>query len=215
MASCGEITTLNMAITATSSPNVSTRSGTPTASGTQGRGAVFRLKKDGTGQTELHSFLGPAGDGANPRAGLVQGKDGALYGTTYSGGANSSYGTVFKLNVDGSSYAVLKSFSSGPGAGAYPMAGLVQATNGVFYGTTYYGGASNRGTIFRLNSDGSGFSYLYNFTGTAAEVTPIREYDNRTIGEGKRGPITTKLQALFFDVVNGRNPEKKAWLTKI
>jgi branched-chain amino acid aminotransferase len=53
------------------------------------------------------------------------------------------------------------------------------------------------------------------FTGTAAEVTPIRELDNRTIGAGKRGPITAKLQSLFFDAVNGRDPSKKAWLTKV
>ena len=53
------------------------------------------------------------------------------------------------------------------------------------------------------------------FTGTAAEVTPIREYDNRPIGEGTRGPITAKLQKLFFDTVNGRNPSKKAWLAKV
>ncbi len=53
------------------------------------------------------------------------------------------------------------------------------------------------------------------FTGTAAEVTPIREYDNRPIGNGGRGPLTTKLQALFFDTVNGRNPAKKSWLTKV
>jgi branched-chain amino acid aminotransferase len=50
------------------------------------------------------------------------------------------------------------------------------------------------------------------FTGTAAEVTPIRELDNRTIGEGKRGPVTAKLQALFFDVVNGKVPEREDWL---
>jgi branched-chain amino acid aminotransferase len=53
------------------------------------------------------------------------------------------------------------------------------------------------------------------FTGTAAEVTPIREYDNRPIGEGGRGPLTTKLQALFFDTVNGRNGAKKSWLTRV
>ncbi len=53
------------------------------------------------------------------------------------------------------------------------------------------------------------------FTGTAAEVTPIREYDHRPVGEGRRGPVTTRLQALFFDTVNGRNPSKKAWLTKV
>jgi branched-chain amino acid aminotransferase len=53
------------------------------------------------------------------------------------------------------------------------------------------------------------------FTGTAAEVTPIRELDNRTIGSGDRGPITTKLQAQFFDVVQGRSPRHEAWLTYI
>ena len=53
------------------------------------------------------------------------------------------------------------------------------------------------------------------FTGTAAEVTPIRELDNRQIGPGHRGPITAALQALFFDTVNGRNPERQAWLTTV
>jgi len=53
------------------------------------------------------------------------------------------------------------------------------------------------------------------FTGTAAEVTPIREIDNRPVGEGKRGPMTEKLQAMFFDAVNGRSPKHKAWLTLV
>lgn len=53
------------------------------------------------------------------------------------------------------------------------------------------------------------------FTGTAAEVTPIRELDRRPIGEGVRGPITTKLQKLFFDIVHGRNPAYLDWLTPV
>jgi branched-chain amino acid aminotransferase len=53
------------------------------------------------------------------------------------------------------------------------------------------------------------------FTGTAAEVTPIRELDNRPIGNGECGPITKKLQSMFFDVVNGRNPKYKSWLTPV
>jgi branched-chain amino acid aminotransferase len=53
------------------------------------------------------------------------------------------------------------------------------------------------------------------FTGTAAEVTPIRELDNRQIGAGHRGPITTQLQTLFFDVVNGRVPAHADWLTPV
>ncbi|HKB84056.1 MAG TPA: branched-chain amino acid transaminase [Burkholderiales bacterium] len=50
------------------------------------------------------------------------------------------------------------------------------------------------------------------FTGTAAEVTPIREVDGRTVGTGKRGPLTEKLQAMFFDVVNGRSEKYRHWL---
>ncbi len=53
------------------------------------------------------------------------------------------------------------------------------------------------------------------FTGTAAEVTPIREVDNRVIGSGKRGPVTAKLQARFFDIVNGKAPEYENWLSFI
>jgi branched-chain amino acid aminotransferase len=53
------------------------------------------------------------------------------------------------------------------------------------------------------------------FTGTAAEVTPIRELDNRQIGEGKRGPVTAKIQSLFFDVVNGKVPAHADWLTPV
>lgn len=53
------------------------------------------------------------------------------------------------------------------------------------------------------------------FTGSAAEVTPIRELDGRTIGSGSRGPITEKLQSLFFDVVYGRHPQHQNWLTVV
>ena len=52
-------------------------------------------------------------------------------------------------------------------------------------------------------------------TGTAAEVTPVRELDDRKIGSGARGPVTDKLQAAFFDVVNGRNPKYAHWLTRV
>ncbi|MCU0805067.1 MAG: branched-chain amino acid transaminase [Burkholderiales bacterium] len=53
------------------------------------------------------------------------------------------------------------------------------------------------------------------FTGTAAEVTPIREIDGRQIGIGKRGPVTTKIQKAFFDVVNGKNAKYRSWLTPV
>ena len=53
------------------------------------------------------------------------------------------------------------------------------------------------------------------FTGTAAEVTPIRELDRIELGSGSRGPITEKIQSAFFDIVNGRNPKYSHWLTKV
>jgi branched-chain amino acid aminotransferase len=53
------------------------------------------------------------------------------------------------------------------------------------------------------------------FTGTAAEVTPIRELDRLEIGSGSRGPITEKIQSAFFDIVNGRNPKYAEWLTPV
>ena len=52
-------------------------------------------------------------------------------------------------------------------------------------------------------------------TGTAAEVTPIREVDNRTIGVGRRGPVTERLQSLYFDVVHGRSEDTRGWLTVV
>jgi len=53
------------------------------------------------------------------------------------------------------------------------------------------------------------------FTGTAAEVTPIREVDGRIIGSGSRGPITERLQATYFDVVHGRSDAHRDWLTPV
>jgi branched-chain amino acid aminotransferase len=53
------------------------------------------------------------------------------------------------------------------------------------------------------------------FTGTAAEITPIRELDGRTIGQGRRGPVTERVQGAFFDAVNGRAEKYRHWLTKV
>jgi branched-chain amino acid aminotransferase len=53
------------------------------------------------------------------------------------------------------------------------------------------------------------------FTGTAAEVTPIRELDGRRIGAGQRGPITEKLQSMYFDIVHGRRNDRQSWLTTV
>jgi uncharacterized repeat protein (TIGR03803 family) len=116
-------------------------------------GTVFEITPSGT-LTSLQAFNGP--NGASPYAGLVQATDGNFYGTTEQGGANSctlgsqdvGCGTIFKITPGG----VLTTLHSFDGTdGEYPYAGLVQATDGNFYGTTSGGGANGDGTVFSLS----------------------------------------------------------------
>jgi uncharacterized repeat protein (TIGR03803 family) len=135
--------------------------GTTLAGGLSNAGAVFRLNRDGSGYRLLRSFGLLINDGTAPQAELVQGSDGALYGTTSAGGASGG-GTVFKLGMNGTDYQVLHSFDGGTDGGG-PLAGLVLAADGLLYGVTSSGGASNGGTLFRLSQDGSGYQRLRNF----------------------------------------------------
>jgi uncharacterized repeat protein (TIGR03803 family) len=133
-----------------------------------GCGTVFRITPSGT-LTTLYSFCSQSGctDGEEPYAGLVQATNGDLYGTTYEGGANCvSYGgcgTVFKI-TPGGTLTTLYSFCSRSGCtdGQYPYAGLIQATNGDFYGTTWAGGAGASGTVFKITPSGT-LTTLYSF----------------------------------------------------
>jgi uncharacterized repeat protein (TIGR03803 family) len=122
--------------------------GTTCCGGATGDGTVFKITPSGT-LTTLHSFNRT--DGGSPYAGLVQAADGDFYGTTVYGGANN-YGTVFKI-ASGGTLTTLYSFCSQSGCtdGRSPYAGLVQDTNGDFYGTTFEGGSNNDGTVFRLS----------------------------------------------------------------
>jgi uncharacterized repeat protein (TIGR03803 family) len=122
-------------------------------------------------ETVLHAFTAPSGgaggspDGATPM-GLVEGSDGNFYGTTSAGGTKS-LGTVFRMTAAGSE-ALLYSFAGYPADGAVPEAGLVQAGNGDFYGTTYIGGTSNVGTVFAITPAGSE-SMIHAFSGTPGD----------------------------------------------
>ena len=123
--------------------------GTTMIGGTLGYGTVFRISPSGS-ETNLYSFdVGSPNDGKEPNAGLVQGSDGNFYGTTYEGGT-TGYGTVFRISPSGS-YTNLYSFAGSPNDGTYPVALLVQGSDGNFYGTTYQGGANNSGTVFRIS----------------------------------------------------------------
>jgi uncharacterized repeat protein (TIGR03803 family) len=138
--------------------------GTTENGGANGQGTVFKITPGGTLST-LYSFCSQGGsnctDGANPFAGLVQASNGDLYGTTYYGGANfGGAGTVFKIAPSGA-LTTLYSFCAQSNCtdGGSPLAGLVQATNGDLYGTTFYGGVVNTsggyGTIFKITPGGT------------------------------------------------------------
>ena len=149
--------------------------GTTAAGGTNGNGTVFKVNTDGSGFTTLYNFsAAPApsytnSDGANPYAGLILSGD-TLYGTAVNGGTNGS-GTVFAVNTDGSSFTTLYSFSAISGYpfinsdGVAPYGGLILSGN-TLYGTTAAGGTNGNGTLFKVNTDGTGFSSLYNFSAT-------------------------------------------------
>ena len=123
-------------------------------------GMVFKVTGKGT-FTILHAF--DLTDGGDPYAGLVLGKDGNFYGTTSNGGS-VGYGNVFKI-TPGGAMTVLHSFTPATD-GATPYGGLVQATDGNFYGVGYSGGTKDDGTIFRIAPSGT-FSARYSFTGTS------------------------------------------------
>jgi len=139
--------------------------GTTWEGGAGGVGTVFKITPAGQ-FTTLHSFCLQAGcvDGSQPVAGLVQGNDGYLYGTTSSGGRHTR-GTIFRVNS--SAFTTLYAFCPQPGCsdGADPTAPLIQASNGNFYGTAQVGGITTScgpygcGTIFQLTATGE-FSVL-------------------------------------------------------
>ncbi|HEY6292936.1 MAG TPA: choice-of-anchor tandem repeat GloVer-containing protein [Terriglobia bacterium] len=130
--------------------------------GSKGDGTVFKVTSSGT-FTMLHSFCSQTGcaDGENPFAVLILGTDGNLYGTTLAGGSHGD-GTVFKITPSGT-LTVLHSFCSQSGCpdGEFPQTGMVQGTNGNFYGTTILGGAYGNGTIFKITPSGT-LTTLYN-----------------------------------------------------
>jgi uncharacterized repeat protein (TIGR03803 family) len=130
--------------------------GTTMFGGDAAFGAVFRLNLDGAGFTNLYSFATFADSG--PHGSLVL-SDGVFYGITL--------GTIFKLNFDGTGFTNLYRFSplvAGTNLDGYhPTGGLVLSGH-TLYGTTQSGGAAGGGTVFQVNTDGSDFATLHNFS---------------------------------------------------
>jgi uncharacterized repeat protein (TIGR03803 family) len=132
--------------------------GTAQLGGTNGYGTVFKVDPGG-GVTTLYEFSGA--DGEQPLGALIQASDGYFYGTTAYGGANGE-GSIFKINSIGS-FSTVYSFTGGSD-GSMPLAGLIQAGNGILYGTTFGGGMSGYGSIFQTDTSGD-LKTLYSFSG--------------------------------------------------
>lgn len=148
--------------------------GTTTLGGNSNWGSVFALRIDGTAFTTLHHFTGLSDEGA-PSAALVLSGD-TLYGTTVGGGGSGS-GTVFAVSTNGANFTNLYVFTpttaSSPFSnndGAWPFGALTQSGH-TLYGTTSEGGVTGNGTVFAINTDGTGFRLLHTFTGDSVNST--------------------------------------------
>ena len=151
--------------------------GTASIDGPSLSGTVFRLNTDGSGFSTLHGFsaasdINPVNnDGANPHGGVTLSSN-RLYGTAFYGGSGAS-GTVFGLDTNGDNFQTLYSFTpfgfTTNSDGAWPLADLVVSEN-VIYGSTFAGGLAGGGTVFRINTDGSGFATFDSLTNLAGSA---------------------------------------------
>ena len=202
-----------------------TESGGTTGACFTGCGTVFKITSSGTLST-LYNFCSQSGclDGGAPVGALVQAADGNFYGTTSAGGARGNGGTVFKI-TPGGSLTTLYSFCTllQCADGEYPSAGLVQAANGAFYGTTRFGGAhGNGGTVYKITPAGvlttlHSFCSLSNCAdGGFSQSELVQARNGNLYGETATGngvgtifEITPndEVSTLFtFDVIDGDYP---------
>jgi uncharacterized repeat protein (TIGR03803 family) len=168
--------------------------------GFSGTGTVFRLNPDGSGFGLVHSFASSPDDAAVPESSTLLAIEGVLYGMSRRGGTRDR-GTIFRMKVDGSELAVLRSFEGYPGDGAYPSGSLTEV-GGVLYGMTLDGGASDRGTIFRVNRDGSAYTVLHSFTGGASG------------GADPYGSLT-QFEGALYGMTHGGGPQNRGTIFRI
>jgi len=132
-------------------------------------GAVYRLEADGSNFSVVQWFGVSPSDPAGPRSSLLKAGAGTFYGTTESGGTPANHGAVFTIHEDGSGFNTLHAFLALKSFERLPRSGVLKGSDGAWYGTTEAGGTSNAGTIFVLNTNGSGFRVLLAFGSTASD----------------------------------------------
>ena len=150
--------------------------GTTPSGGASDDGTVFNVTLAGT-ETVLYAFAGGT-DGSSPYGSLLQANDGTLYGTT-AGGGTSSAGTVFELTLTGAE-TVVYAFTGAGTDGANPEGSLLQAIDGSLYATTYSGGASGNGVVFKLSPAAA--------TGVAPAITT--QPQSKTLASGTTATVS-------------------------
>jgi uncharacterized repeat protein (TIGR03803 family) len=188
--------------------------GTTTAGGANGYGSVFKMSLRGA-PTTIYSFCSQGAyptcaDGLYPESPLIQATNGDLYGTTTSGGVEFA-GTIFRITPEGT-LTTLYTFCAQGGFcsdGGTPVAGLILATNGDFYGTTEQGGGiNNSGTVFKVTADGA-LTTLYSFcsqTNCADGKTPtglIQAANGDLYGTTQSGGTTCNCGTVFKITLDG------------
>ena len=126
-------------------------------------GIVYCINTDGSGYRILHAFTGGNSDGRAPAYSRPTIRGDTLYGVTWYGGA-ANHGTIFEMSTDGSSYQLLHSFQERllTKDGVTPQ-GTLAISDSTLYGTASCGGRENRGTVFKIGTDGNGFKVLHAF----------------------------------------------------
>ena len=198
--------------------------GTASYGGAHASGAIYRVSLSGV-ESVIHSFSvtqsGTAGAaGWQPVGRLIQGSDGNLYGVTASGGFNGG-GSIFSISPNGQNFTTLHSFNVTDGW--FIDAGLVQGSDGNFYGTAPNGGANYNGVVYKMTPSGT-FTILHTYSasgseGSAPDYTElIQATDGNLYGATKKGgmygygtifKITTagQLTVLYnFNVTDGQSP---------
>lgn len=197
--------------------------GTTNVGAAYGAGSVFTITSAGV-LTTLYNFCSQSrcSDGQYPVGPLTQAANGDIYGVTYAGGDYAACnvdgcGTVYKINLSGK-LTTLHTFAATDGD--YPHTGVIEAPNGLFYGTASSGGANNDGTVFTIDSSGT-FNTLYNFSG-ADGINPsamLLASDGNFYGTTLYGGTTYPRGSVFeitpdgvltnlhtFDGRHGKNP---------
>jgi uncharacterized repeat protein (TIGR03803 family) len=169
-------------------PNGTTLYGMTRKGGHNGLGVVFSVDTSGNNYTILHDFTGGSCDGATSDHGYLVQVGNVLYGMTTNGGLSSN-GVLFSIGTDGSNFQLLHRFGITRHDGENPYGSLFLDGNQL-YGTTANGGSNGSGTVFVINTDGTGYARLHSFGSTHHEGT--KPIDNVILVNGMLYGMTTE-----------------------